>query len=251
MPKPKPRSGDDPHVAGFCNPNWSSRPEDHRPQTWHYYPENGPSRCHAWGWDAQADKPPMTAPPKWAKVCGSCKRLMAYDVTHQESTLRSGVPYQSHVESVFAPFVVGEWVLDDLTGAVVKVLGIEYAHGEIGAPGGAGKIKQYCSWGIWVDHKHCAGARHPWELSKCAQPAAPAPELPQEAVDLLQDIVDGYTAETAMRLAKSRYPDIRITSAGWSADRQLHVTLQPSQPINHISVRGVVIAAQEPGDVER
>ena len=48
-------------------------------------------------------------------------------------------------------FEVGDMVLDDLTGKIVKIVKITKNRGVIG---------------YWVDDEYLSGGRHPWEITK-------------------------------------------------------------------------------------
>ena len=59
-----------------------------------------------------------------------------------------------------------EIVGDELTGEQVKVLGVEYMNGRRYGE----TTVHHCTWGIWVDHEHAGGGRHPWEIVKLPEP---------------------------------------------------------------------------------
>ena len=64
-----------------------------------------------------------------------------------------------------SPFIVGEKVIDDLTGEKNTIVGISYKHGICGDD----QNHYYC-WGIWIDNPYLDGGRLPWELTRLEKP---------------------------------------------------------------------------------
>jgi hypothetical protein len=59
-------------------------------------------------------------------------------------------------------FSIGDLVWDDLTRAVVKILGVEYKNGKRNRQA---KRTACHTIAYWVDNRYLGGGRHPWELS--------------------------------------------------------------------------------------
>lgn len=59
-------------------------------------------------------------------------------------------------------FSVGDLVFDDLTGKVVKVIGISFSDGYTN---GDLVNEKFRTIGYWIDSPYLSGGRHPWEIS--------------------------------------------------------------------------------------
>lgn len=69
---------------------------------------------------------------------------------------------------------VGDVVQDDLTLTLAKVVGIEWADGQVRDSKNR-KVKYYGCVAIWLDNDYLDGGRHPWEVSE----PIPPEQIPQ------------------------------------------------------------------------